>query len=507
MKNPTPATPVVILFLMTFLSGLFRYVLIGVFDAVWWDEAVYMGLAKNLHDRFVFSFPFGLERFRPILLPLLLSPAYQFGNPELIARAIVLGFSTVSIPAVYYLGRTLYGWRTGLLASLFLSTNSLFLLNGQRLLSESLFITFSSLAIALFYKAVRGDQRLLLAAAFLTGLAALTKNFGLLLPFLYLAFLIFSRSLKRLRASIVSLSILIFLATLLPLFYFDWVNYGNLTGVFLDQIRNVPAAVSYWYFYIQKFPDTFGWNSIFILSGLLLALRKRAPKDILALCLTLVPLLLLNTALYYHMEERYLIPFMPAFFVVGASVVERVRKVDKKVFAAILLVAVVFSSVSLNDGYKAIINDSRTNSVLKEASLYLRDVTHGNDVVASPSYPLVYYYSQRPTIKLPQERNLLYSELNNNHVTYVLVNYQEQEDPAYLAKELQSGSFIKIRGFPENSSVEVIGIFRYVGESHGNSSGSNTLRTASTNRIGPDFSQNSIVLVILRTTWLPRVDA
>jgi len=448
---------------MTILAGTLRYALINVFEAVWWDEAVYMGLARSLYESFAFTFPFGLERFRPILLPIILSPTYHFKSPELLARAEVLVFSAISIPAIYYLGRTLYSWKTGLLASLFLATNSLFILHGQRILAESMYITFSSLATALFYKGIENDKSLLMPAAFFTGLAALTKNFGFFLPLLYLAYTIFGGRLNRIKLRTASFCMLIFLATLSPNFYFSWVNYGNPLGTFIDQLQNVPPATSYPYFYLQRFAVVFSWNSFFILAGLILAVRKRSSQDIFLLAITLLPMLLLNTVFYFHMEERYIIPFMPAFLVGGGSVADRLRKVDRKILVAIALLALVFSSVSLKEGYEMIVNDSQTNGTLKQACIYLKEITRESEVVASPSYPFVYYYAERPTVKPPDDRRLLYNVLESLEVRYVLIHYPEPDNPPYLAEEIQNGKFIKIKGFQDSSGVELTAIYQYIG--------------------------------------------
>ena len=79
-----------IIFIVILIFGLIirlKYLMIN--QAVWFDEAAYLGAAKN----WVFGVPYQLHYVRPPLLPFIWAIFYKLGAGEVTFRIIMLLFS------------------------------------------------------------------------------------------------------------------------------------------------------------------------------------------------------------------------------------------------------------------------------------------------------------------------------------------------------------------------------------------------------------------------------
>ncbi len=161
-------------------------------QGLWWDEAVYLGLADGLaQGRYSLDPVFPADSFRPPLFPLFLLP---FRNP-LLARLAVLGTALLAIAATALLAERLRkgtnpgllgerssGSHAGLWAAALLATASSFVFFSSKALTEPLFIALTALSIIAVHRAASGGRvAWLFFAGLLAGLAVLARYFGLLL--------------------------------------------------------------------------------------------------------------------------------------------------------------------------------------------------------------------------------------------------------------------------------------------------------------------------------------
>ena len=80
-------------------------------QGLWWDEAVYLGLAQNMiaGEGYFLNAP-GTESFRPPLFPGLIAFSWLFTGPvEAAARLIPFIAAITAVLMTYVLGRELYG--------------------------------------------------------------------------------------------------------------------------------------------------------------------------------------------------------------------------------------------------------------------------------------------------------------------------------------------------------------------------------------------------------------
>lgn len=153
----------IVLFALALIIRLLYYFKAPV---IWWDEAIYVGMAKNLFSNGILGY---WENFRPPLLPILLGLGWFAGLPMLFWANIIQLLATLgSIFLVYVLGEKMYKY-AGAIAAAFLVAMPVFLDFGDKILTSIPATTLSLLAIYFVYK-----RKWYLAGLFL-GLALLMR--------------------------------------------------------------------------------------------------------------------------------------------------------------------------------------------------------------------------------------------------------------------------------------------------------------------------------------------
>ena len=133
---------------------------------IWWDEAIYVGMAKNLFSNGILGY---WENFRPPVLPITLGVGWFVGIPVLLwANIIQLTVSLGAIFMVYVLGEKIYK-HSGIVAAAILMAMPVFLDFGDKILTSIPATLFALIAIWMVYK-----KKWYLAGLFLS-LALLTR--------------------------------------------------------------------------------------------------------------------------------------------------------------------------------------------------------------------------------------------------------------------------------------------------------------------------------------------
>jgi uncharacterized membrane protein len=107
-----------------------------------------------------------------------------FGHTEFIGRFISLVFGTVSIWAMYFLGKEIYNKRLGLLAAALTSINYFHILYSQETRNYILVFLFTALSLAYFFRLLKNRQRRdMIGFAVMTLLMMYSHYFGLFIAF------------------------------------------------------------------------------------------------------------------------------------------------------------------------------------------------------------------------------------------------------------------------------------------------------------------------------------
>jgi len=201
------------IFYLLILLSLIRIFTFNINQGLWWDESVYLSLAKNICTGKGYQVS-GFEKFRPPLLPFLIAPVYCVSKSIAMVKLALGAFYILSVYTTYLLARRLADEKTGFFAAVLFSANPLFNFFSLKVLSEPVFITFFNLALISFMDKRRNS------ASLFTALSCATRYFGAVLLPVY--FLIEPKKIKEnLRIAVVAL---LFLS---PWLCLNYVNYGN----------------------------------------------------------------------------------------------------------------------------------------------------------------------------------------------------------------------------------------------------------------------------------------
>jgi 4-amino-4-deoxy-L-arabinose transferase-like glycosyltransferase len=183
--------------LLVWLIATHRYFVI--------DEAEYYQISSILADGRGWQFYDGATWVRPPLFILMMAGFFKFfGHDLIIIRLVQICLSLASVYLLYWLGKRLYGRRTGLVAALLASVAWPFVVFPYLLLSETLFILLFLLSVCFFAEFFaasknntnnkgipesRKEWLTLVGGSFFLGLSALTRGQVLsFVPFLAIWF-------------------------------------------------------------------------------------------------------------------------------------------------------------------------------------------------------------------------------------------------------------------------------------------------------------------------------
>lgn len=146
------------------------------------DEAVYSGQAASLAGNPAFTPLFPVVRAHPLLFQVLVAPLYQDGAPDVPARVVAAGFGIATIVLVLLAGAVLYSRRVGVIAAAVLAVMPYHVLISRQVLLDGPMTFFATAALVCLALLGRTEsRRWLVAAGAMLGLAALSKETGVLL--------------------------------------------------------------------------------------------------------------------------------------------------------------------------------------------------------------------------------------------------------------------------------------------------------------------------------------
>lgn len=131
--------------------------------SLWWDEFITLGVAKLDFSRMahilstVGPSDIGCELFPP-LYHSLVRLCLGVGESDAAVRLPSVIFGTLTIPAVYFLGRTLFSKNAGLFAAAFCAVSAYHLNYSRELRPYSLYLFLAILSMAFFYRAFKENH-------------------------------------------------------------------------------------------------------------------------------------------------------------------------------------------------------------------------------------------------------------------------------------------------------------------------------------------------------------
>ncbi|MEM5832297.1 MAG: glycosyltransferase family 39 protein [Candidatus Aenigmatarchaeota archaeon] len=403
----------------------------------WWDEAVYLGLAKNLVTKFSYfinyQFPEKLtnyygyklvidESFRQPLFPFLLSIFYFLG--EKFQRILPPIFASLSIFLTFKLGKKIKDENLGLISAIFLSVSPLFLFFSSKILTESL---SSFLIVSFFYFLIsyKNDFKSFFFSSLFLSLSILTRytNFILSLPFL-LVFLKY-KNIKHLFLAII-IAFLVFL----PFLLFSYYRYGNPFEAIIISFKEVSTKKYYqepFYFYFINLVPIFGLPILF-------SFFTKLKKENKILIFTVI-LIFLSFSILSRKEFRYLVPYFPLFYIASSLGLVNLEK-SKKIWIIVLIIILLQIYPCYN-----LLTIKEDNSIVL-ISNFLKDKVSEDDFVIAENYPVLNYLTGAKVLPYPGSIENFYKLLEIFKPKFAVID-KEITLPEY-AKELEKYGFEKI---------------------------------------------------------------
>lgn len=273
---------------------------LGLGSSSLWDsnEAFYTETPRRMIETGDFISPeFNYQpRFnKPPLSYWIVALSYKlFGVSELSARLPVAMGAIIMIITAFVLGRAVYSVEAGLYAAIALAISPRILMFSRRIIIDVYIAMFMSLALLFFLLSEKDTKRRRLYLVLMyasVGLGVLTKGpVALALPAVaFLIYLIVSKNLSRLRQMMLPAGALIIVAIVLPWYATVYARHGweyIESFILRDNLSRYTQPV--WgprrgvFFYIPVIlGDMFPW-SVFLITALWVALKKRLPSTIRA---------------------------------------------------------------------------------------------------------------------------------------------------------------------------------------------------------------------------------
>ena len=385
---------------------LIRLIFLFKNPALWWDSAVYIGMAK-----YIFSAgQMGLwEYFRPLLWPLVLGIGWKLGaNIILFGKILEILFSLAIIFFAFEIARRIFNIKIAIFSSLLLAVNPLFFEFSHILYNEipALFFGIFSVYLFILYREKRAVWTLILsgvlsACAFLarfpTGLI-----FGSIFVLLLAEFLINLIKEKNLAYKDIAVFTASFIISTIPFFIFNYIIYnGNflypINGalkVINEILVTAPEFNTKWYYYIiTLFQNSFIF--VFAVLGLIILIYFLVKKFNTNNKLLLILLLALPFA-YYQInvfkDLRYAIAYLPFLYIISVYGLYRIAKI-KTIIPKIIVIAVIIIAfvISLSACYETVKFLPEQQPELNDYYSYLSgEQYYGNTVISTTPYILPY---------------------------------------------------------------------------------------------------------------------
>lgn len=402
----------------------------------WWDEAVYLGLAKNIYDGKGYYINAGQESFRAPLFPYLIYVLWKiFGVSESIVRLIPVLFALLSIPTTYFLAKKIYNKEIAVWASLILATTHMFLFYGLKLLTETIFMTFFALSLLLYYLGIEKNRKMLLLAGIVMALTFLTRYMGYVLPILYAIYPLTKK--RKIAVQIFSnkfywLGAFLFIVLLIPWFWMSYVNYGSPIEAMFVEGSTVTTGwyIEGWNYYFAHWIEIFGLVGLFAVPAIIYVIFKIREQGNAFLLLIISAIMIFFMTLP-RKEMRYLISFLPTFAIFFALGAVELKKWLKKNLIIDVFV-IVFCAINFVAGIQMIQYDMQGGYALKQAGLYLRSAVSPTDEIMSQNMPILFYTTGRQIVYFPVNENQLNETITKNNVKYIVIEKREPTYPSYV---------------------------------------------------------------------------
>ncbi|RLG13212.1 MAG: hypothetical protein DRN71_05300 [Candidatus Nanohalarchaeota archaeon] len=452
-------------------------------NPLWWDEAIYMGLAESLYQNRRYTFNFGnQESFRPPMYPLILAALFAITGPSEITP-IYLNILIALLTAIttYLLAKELFSCKKISTASAILAvTSQQYIFWSSKILTEPLAILLTTLSLLIFTRITKNKSTALYPLlGFILALAFLTRYLLGLLPIYFGLWLLATdrNYIKENRKKIMQ-CLTIFLLILSPWMYQSCIAYNHPFGSALSNIHQVndlyePEPKTYYLSNLYTYLPYLG--PLFTL-GILLSILTKKSKDTKIKTYPVIgragtqgrvsqntkadidnttkkeqyfligwfamTLLLLSFGIGQK-YIRYLLIALPAIAIISAKALNDIAGAITKKHANLILALLIFAITipGAQAGLTTATQNKEDSIILRQAADYIKAHSGPGDSIMSENYALFHYYTKQHVIGYPKDPQAIGEFIKRYNVSYLVV-----ENSIYYPEYLKH-HFDKTPGF------------------------------------------------------------
>ena len=446
---------------------------------IWWDEADYLAYAKNLAG---FSANWVITAQHNSLYPYLAAIFFKIGLSEIIVKFFLqLLPSTLSIILVYFISRKMYeDRRIALVASFLMAVLWEHLFNTMRFHIDILALFTGLLSIYVFWKGYEKKEKIfgrinpnwaIPLTVILVVLTYTIRRGYFLFAFFFLAYSLATHKLKDLLKDkhnwlAVGFGVILFLLAEKSIFvskisgvsqtYFHPENKINLLplGVFpeyFSSASSIPSILLY----------LFWIGLIILIINVLLSLgyMKKLTKTtaradifhIMTIIITLAFFILIIRTQDSFGEGRWFFPLAFSSFIcisrASLLITDYIKKYNRLIAYSVLFIMLGIGGYYEITHSDAIIKNKEDSfEGIRQASLYLKEISSKENLIISVAVPQVVYYAERnvaqpdelagwtgPGETLPLE-NFLEALRSNAEAKYLLVSFSQIGHPDWMTR-------------------------------------------------------------------------
>jgi 4-amino-4-deoxy-L-arabinose transferase-like glycosyltransferase len=371
------------------------------------DESLYLSTARHYAETGAFGLQDGPYDFRFIapIFAFLASFFYMLGGEGGVLLISPI-FTTLSLVAIYFLGRQVGGEKVGRLAALMGMFSSILILMSSRPLTEGVALFFFSASLLAINSVAKGGKyhRWLVVLPVLMTLTFLSRfQYGFLIVVFFVSYVLFSKTYKKFLAPGFLLGCLIAAAVASPWIVMNNTNYGSpLGGAERQAGTDAGFEISSAVFYVPYFFLIAGLYAPFVFYGLYRAVKKRETFLVMSFMVIFAAQFLVFGKI---VEERYLLPILPSALVLASIGFFDMNRKQKKTTTTALIV-LILGSLAIGYGAVNIYQNYARYDDSKNAAVFVKE--NCNSPIMSNSFVHIWYYTNYENLPLQKD---LYASL------------------------------------------------------------------------------------------------
>lgn len=377
------------------------------------DEATYSGQAVALLGNSDYVKHFSVFRAHPLLLQTIVSYVFNlFEINDVNARSVAVSFGVAVVFLTYLIGRELYNKRVASIGALIVAVLPFHVMFTRQIMVDVPLAFFFTLTLYLVIKYKETDRIWLCYWIGVTsGLSFLSKELGFIVLLTSLSYLFLIKRINIRRTVVILSGFLLAISPYFLLIIFRQEAAQAFASYLSWQFsRNYVSA---WFYPNLLVEDALGYALTGLcLIALFLGYRMKAREPLILLVLWLVIVLVFYQIIPVK-DERFLLPIIPVFAILGASVFSLNIKTSRLWYNALGIATIAIIVLSTNFFIGKFFPVDATDSLkfggkpyMREVALWIKDNTPSNSSIVTNSILLddiIKFYANRNAYRLSSE--------------------------------------------------------------------------------------------------------